>query len=365
MKIPEGFTISGINCGIKRKSEPDLGLICADKFAKAIGFFTGNVNPSYSVSLCRRNINNPIKAVLVNSGNANCYLSRNGIKNTEKITGALAKKLGVKRENILIASTGIIGKKLPSARITAAFPGLIDNLGKSGKDFSRSILTTDTTEKVSYAHCPFRKGGGHILGFAKGSGMIFPNMGTMLSFILTDVYTEGKAFRKLIKEAVGESFNSISVDGCTSTNDTVLLLSSKRKLLKYSKDIKEFSQKIKKVFTELAKKVVKDGEGATKFITVHIKGARNKTEARRAGFCIANNPLFKCAMYGENPNWGRIISALGQEGIKTEDKAKINFSSLKRKNIQIKVDLKRGSSEWKVYTCDFSPGYIKINAEYS
>ncbi|MCK9573001.1 MAG: bifunctional glutamate N-acetyltransferase/amino-acid acetyltransferase ArgJ [Candidatus Omnitrophica bacterium] len=384
IKIPAGFLLSGIKCGLKKSNKNDLGLIYCESFAEALGFFTINKNVSYSVTLSRKNISNPIKAVIVNSGNANCFSHKNGLKDTEVITSKLAGYLSasqneiagsserakrverIDKKNILIASTGIIGKKLPKEKIISAFPKLYEEMGKeNAESFSQSILTTDTFKKISCSEIKLKNNTARILGFAKGAGMIAPNVATMLVFILTDAVLPKALFKKIAKEAIDESFNSVTVDGCMSTNDTVFVLSSKKNVLKSTKEIKVFSKELKKVCLELATMLVKDGEGASKFIKISIKGAKSKEEAKKAGLSIANSNLFKCAVYGANPNWGRIIAALGHAGIAVCEGIPIKMSDLTKKNITIEVDLKRGVFAQTVYTSDLTPEYIKINAEYS
>ncbi len=364
MHLPKGFLVSGIHCGIKRK-KLDLGLIFCPDFAKAQASFTANVNPSYSVTLCKKNINNRIKAVLVNSGNANCYSHTSGLKDTENIVIHLAKELDVKPENILISSTGIIGKKLPKNKIISNLPILIKGLKTNVDNFASSILTTDTFKKVSFSQVGVSNNKVTISGFAKGAGMIYPNMATMLGFILTDVKLPVKVFKQIAKQAVEESFNSISVDGCTSTNDMALFMTSGKVPLGSSKQVSLFAEELKKNCLKLAKMIVKDAEGASKFIELRIKGAKSVNEAKKAGFSLANSLLFKCALYGANSNWGRIISALGQSGIKVDENIVIQSTSLKKKNVTITIDLKRGKYCWTVYTSDLTPKYVKINAEYS
>jgi len=366
IKTPAGFLVSGIRCGLRKSNKNDLGLIYCTSFAEAVGFFTINKNVSYSVTLSRKNISNPIKAVIANSGNANCFSHKTGLKDTEAITSGLAESLAVDKRNILIASTGIIGKRLPKEKIISAFPELISGLSESkAEDFSQSILTTDTFKKISCAEIKLKTGTAKIMGFAKGAGMIAPNVATMLVFILTDAALPKALFRKIAKEAVDESFNSITVDGCMSTNDTVFAISSKKNILKSAAEIKQFSKELKKVCLDLAKMMVKDGEGASKFITISIKGAKTKEEAKTAGLYIANSNLFKCAVYGANPNWGRVIAALGHAGIAVAEGTPVKMSDLTKKDISIEVDLKRGKFAQTIYTSDLTPEYIKINAEYS
>lgn len=364
MKIPKGFLLSGINCGIKKKNL-DLGLIYAQDFFKVMGVFTTNANPSYSVLFSKRNINKPIKAILVNSGNANCHSHKNGLKDTAKVALELAKCLGVATSNILIASTGIIGKKLPKEKIIKNMPKLVRNLSKKAECFAGSILTTDTFPKVAYAKVPLGKCEASVLGFAKGAGMICPNMATMLAFIITDVDIGSGILKGVIQEAISMSFNSISVDGCMSTNDTVFFVSSEKVPLKNKNQIKLFSGQLKKVCLNLAKEIVKDAEGASKFIEVEVKGAKTSSQAKKGALAIANSNLFKCALYGANSNWGRVVSALGQAGIKVKEDIIIKSSELKKKDVKITIDLKKGKSCWSVYTSDLTPKYIAINAEHS
>jgi glutamate N-acetyltransferase/amino-acid N-acetyltransferase len=361
MSMAEGFLLAGINCGIKKK-KLDLGLIYSKDPCLASAVFTTNVNPSYSVTVSKKNIKTSPRAILVNSGNANCHSHKSGLKDTEDIVSKTAKALGVKTKEILIASTGIIGKKLPKEKIIKKLPLLIKNLGKNTDVFAKSILTTDTGKKVVSANIALGKKKITIIGFAKGAGMIYPNMATMLGFILTDADVGAYSFNKAAKVAIEESFNSISIDGCTSTNDTVFFLSSKRIPLKGKKQLDLFSQKLNEVCLSLAKMIVGDGEGATKFVQITVKGAKTKAQAKQAGLALANSNLFKCTLYGANANWGRIVSALGQAGIKVAENISIKTTSLKKKNVVISVDLKIGKSQHTVYTTDLTPAYIKFNA---
>lgn len=364
MKLPKGFLLSAAHCGIKRK-KLDLGLIYCQESSSASGFFTTNVNCSYSVTFSKKNISNPIRAVLVNSGNANCFTHKQGLKDTERIAAQLASSLGVKKKNILFASTGIIGKRLPKDKIIKEIPLLIKNLGKKTRKFASSILTTDTFTKVFCTRLKLKKGEATILGFAKGAGMIHPHLATMLAFILTDVKCASRAFKKLTKEAVEDSFNVINVDGCRSTNDSVFLLSSGKVPLTGRRERDLFSKQLRKVCHKLAMMIVKDGEGASKFVEIEVTGAQSKTEAKIAASSVASSTLFQCALYGNNSNWGRVIAALGQAGIKVAENISIKAGNLRSKNIHITINLKRGRYRHKVYTTDLTPQYVKINAGYS
>ncbi len=365
MKLPEGFLLSGLACGIKKR-KPDLGLIyvCGPELSAA-GFFTTNANPSYSVTLSKKHIHNPIRAVLVNSGNANCHSHKEGLKDTREIVGRLAGHLRVKKENILIASTGIIGKKLPKQKIIRSIPALVNSLTTDADDFAKSILTTDTFAKKTSVSLRFKGRSAVIAGFAKGAGMIYPHMATMLAFVLTDVALSRASFRSMAREAIEESFNAISVDGCMSTNDTVLVLSSGKVQLAGKLQVEAFRAGLKKVCLGLAQMIVRDAEGATKFITITVQGARDQAEAKKAAESLANSNLLKCALYGARANWGRIIAALGQAGVAVEEDIRVQATDLKRADVALNVDLRRGKSSWRVYTCDLTPEYIKINASYS
>lgn len=363
-KLPDGFLVSGVNCGIKKKAY-DLGLVLFDDFYPCLGFFTKNSNVSYSVSFSRKNINNPIKAILVNSGNANCFSHKSGHKDTEVIAEKMAANLGVDKKNILFSSTGIIGKKLPKEKIIQKMDKLTEAAGSNPLEFAKSILTTDTKVKVASETLSLGARKAKIIGFAKGAGMIKPNLATMLAFILTDVAFDQKKLKKKIKEIIDISFNSINIDAAESTNDCLFLASSQK--IRLSKpDEEKFLKSLEKVLISLAKMIVFDAEGATKFVQLEIKGAKTKNEAKKIAHQIAGYILFKCALYGSNPNYGRIVAALGQIKIKLkESDLKVDFSSLRKKNAVITVKLKRGKHNCKVYTCDLSPDYVKINAQYS
>lgn len=354
--------LSGIHCGIKRK-RLDLGLIYCKSFGRAVGFFTSNANPSYSVTLSKKNVHNQIKAILVNSGNANCFSHTNGLKDTQDICRHLAELLQVDRGGILIASTGIIGKKLPKQKIIQGLPHLISKLAMHTDDFSKSILTTDTFKKISYACLGNGKNKVTIVGFAKGAGMIYPQLATMLGFILTDARLPYSVFKKIATSALEVSFNSITVDACMSTNDTVFYLTSGLRPLGCTVD--EFGRALRTVSLDLAKMIIKDAEGATKFIEIEVQGAPTQKDAKRASLAIANYNLFKCALYGENPNWGRVVAALGQAGFHLNNRLTIKTTPLKNQEIKITVNLKQGRHNWKVYTSDLTPGYIRENASYS
>ena len=372
-KLPKGFWAGGISAGLKKSGRKDLGLIFCPSGAKTAAFFTASTAQAAPLIVSKRHLNKNkgvTKAIIVNSGNANCFTGLRGIKDAEAICTTLAKKLGVKTEEILIASTGIIGRRLPKDKIRTKLPLLMNSLNKQGRGFPEAILTTDKVIKLSRRSLRVGKEIINIVGVAKGSGMIYPHLhylhATMLGFIFTDCLVDKKDLTFAAQKAVEDSFNSISVDGCMSTNDTVFFLASGKsvKIVRNQEYFKEFSRLLSEVCLDLAKAIVKDGEGATKLVEVVIKGASSKAEAKRGAFAIANSNLFKTAIYGENPNWGRIVAALGQAGLDVRH-LKASSTSLKKKEVRVRVDLGRGKAASRVFTSDLSPDYIKINAAYS
>lgn len=370
--LPCGFKASGVSCGIKKSGKLDLALLYSSLPAKAAGLFTVNKIPAAPVILCRNFLGKGglFRAIIVNSGNANCFNGKKGLEDSLTTVSILAKRLGVKKENLLVASTGIIGKRLPLAKIKYALPELVRKLSCKGiKEASEAIMTTDTflkgvTARVNIAGKPVT-----ICGIAKGAGMISPDMATLLVFILTDFDLSRPLLRNALKEAVDGSFNCITVDGCMSTNDSVILLangaaSGKRPSGK--EGLKLFSKALNLLSLELAKMIVKDAEGATKFIEIKVAGAKDFNQARRAALSIANSSLFKTAVYGENPNFGRIAAAVGASGVKASEKhLEIKVSPLRKKDITVNVALGAGKANAVVYTSDLTPEYIKINAEYN
>lgn len=380
MNGPEGFLFSGVASGIKKKGRLDLGLIYCEEKGVSWGVFTKNSVKAAPVIIGKKHIKNPVtKAILVNSGIANACTGKEGLERAEKILKALSEKLSIKPEEILPASTGVIGEQLPEEKIIANLPDLVKKLSPSGyTDFAQAILTTDTFPKIVSQVTEDRI---VILGIAKGAGMIAPNMATMLAFILTDGRIDKEDLKRLLIRAVEESFNKITVDGETSTNDTVYALSSQKKEINNWED---FSQKFQAVLYELSKMIVQDGEGASKIIKVFIKGARTKEEAKILAQDVANSPLVKTAFYGEDPNWGRIMASLGKRGISfnpeeveiylngipwvknliPQNEEKILKREMRKKEIELLIKLKRGKQSYWILTCDLTEDYIRINASY-
>lgn len=370
--LPKGFKASGVASGIKKAGKLDLALFYSDFLAKSACLFTTNKIIAAPLKINKQHLKagKSFKAIIVNSGNANCFTGKAGMKDALITAKSLAAELREKKGNILVNSTGIIGKRLPVEKIKKAIPGLVGSLSVSGIDKAKkAIMTTDTFAKEITAK--FNLGGKMvtICGVAKGAGMIAPNMATMLAFIMTDADITQNALNKALKASVEKSFNCITVDGCMSTNDSVMLLANgaaNNSLIASGKDFAIFLMALKIVCLELAKMVIKDGEGASKFIQIKVRDAKSFQEARIIALAIANSNLFKTAVYGENPNFGRIAASIGACGVDIkEENLKIKVSSLDKKEVFIDVAIKRGKSCAVVYTSDLTPEYIRINAEYN
>ena len=373
LTAPKGFLANGISSGIKRSGKPDLGVIVCEVPAVTAGVFTKSSIKAAPLVVSMKHIKKGMsRAVLVNSGNANCYTGESGLKHAQDSTALIADFLGVDPANVLVTSTGIIGKPLPYHKIVDAAPMLIKGLSpKGGSKFARAIMTTDL--KVKEIAVEVMIGGKKVTigASGKGSGMIEPNMATMLGFVTTDAAITLKMLKVALKRATERSFNSITVDGCMSTNDMVTLqasgLAENKKIVTENGDFKKFYQALEFVCIDLAKKIVLDGEGATKFLTINVKGAATETQARMIAKTIANSALVKTAAFGSNPNWGRVGAAVGSLGINkiNEHNMKITFSPFDKKEIAITVQLPLGRASATVYTCDFSYEYVRINGEYN
>ena len=370
---PKGFLANGIFAGIKRSGKPDLGVIVSEGLSVTAGVFTKSSIKAAPLVVSLKHIKKGTsRAVLVNSGNANCYTGQSGLKHAQDSCGLIANFLGVLPSEVLVTSTGIIGKPLPYNKIVDAVPALIKGLSaKGGGKFARAIMTTDL--KVKEITVEIVLGGKKVIigGCSKGSGMVEPNMATMLGFITTDAAISLKMLKIALKRATERSFNSITVDGCMSTNDMVTLqasgLAGNKKIILEDADFKKFYQALEFVCIDLAKKIVYDGEGATKFLTINVKGGSTETQARKIAKTIANSALVKTAAFGSNPNLGRVGAAVGSLGINkiNEHNMKITFSPFDRKEIAITVELPLGKANATVYTCDFSYEYVRINGEYN
>ena len=392
-RVP-GFTTAGIFCGIKTNKQKDLALIFSEEPSVAAGLFTSNQVVSPTITWCREILKSSkrFRAIVVNSGNANACTGPKGMEDCKSLASKLSQKLSVEPKEILIASTGIIGVPLPINKIVKALPALSSKLSPIGwVSSAEAIMTTDLTPKFKSLSFYIGKHKITMGGIAKGSGMIHPNMATMLAFIATDASIDKKTLGRALREANNKTFNRITVDGDTSTNDTAILLANgkaeNKSIRAGSSAYDKFVEKLTEICLYLAHKIVLDGEGATKFVTIRIQGAKAKTHAHRVAKSVATSSLVKTALFGQDPNWGRIIAAVGYAGIPfNPDKVQISLNGsvlfnngvpakgalqstlrkkMKSKNISIIIDLKSGMHSDEVYTCDLSYDYVRINAEYT
>ncbi len=371
--LPKGFKANGMSCGIKKSGKPDLALFCSLVPAIAALKYTTNQLPAAPVILNNQHIKlaKEFHAIIANSGNANAFCGKYGLRVAQVMAQGAAKVLGVRKENIFVASTGIIAKKLPVEKIQKALPKLAAGLSHDGIALGKvAIKTTDKfTKEISVK---FNLGNKTITicGVAKGAGMISPKMATLLCFIFTDANITQGGLKRSLNEAAEHSFNRITVDGCMSTNDTVICLANKmaaNALIDNGTSYKIFTNALKTVCLALAKMMVADGEGATKLITLKVSQARSASEAKKIALAIANSNLFKTAMYASSKNIiGRIVASVGQAGFKIkEEKLKIKYTDLKKKEVSVEVAVGRGKQSSVVYTSDLTHEYVKINAEYN
>lgn len=376
--IVQGFKMAAIAAGIKAKGALDLALIYSEKPAAIAAMFTQNTFIAAPLIVSKKHLQESrhrARAVIVNSGNANAATGEAGIQAARATTDAVASQLGLKANEVLVSSTGVIGRSLPVEKIRSAIPNLVEGLRPDNLELlARGIMTTDTVPKIATADV----GGAHIAGVAKGAGMIHPDMATMLSFIMTDADVSQIDLNDTLRYAVHRSFNSISIDGDTSTNDMVVVMANGASGVK--PDLNQFREQLVDVCTSLATAIVRDGEGATKFVQIDIEEAPSEQAAHTIGRVIARSPLVKTAIYGADPNWGRIVGAIGNSGVPLKsDRVDIYISGvpisdatlaeaqqkLREKEIQIRVVLHSGSDSARVWTCDLTEGYIRINADYT
>lgn len=367
----KGFKAGAIACGLKKDNKLDLSLIFSDVPAVSCARFTKNRFAAAPVIVCKEHLRGKqSQAIVVNSGNANCYTGEAGLKAAKETARLAARLLGIKDNAVLVSSTGIIGRLLDVSKIARALPFLVKSLNKkNGKKVAYAIMTTDTRPKEDAARVKLGNSSVTIGGIAKGAGMVAPDMATMLCFITTDAAVEYAALKEALGEAVETSFNMITIDGCMSTNDSVIILANgmaKNPVIRLGDaNFLKFKIALKEICLNLAKMIVRDAEGASKFITIEVSGAQNNVQAKKAALSIANSNLFKAAVYGQGQNWGRIIAAIGASGVKAKERIKLEYSSFKKKNILVKADLGYGMAKAVVYTSDLTPEYVRINAEYN
>ncbi len=394
---PKGFRANGVHCGIKASKKRDLALIYSIAPAVAAGAFTTNRFTSSSVKVSKEHLNSSFaQAIIVNSGNANCGIGIVGYKDAELMAELTGGALGTSSRAVLVASTGVIGERLPIGKIREAIRGLIRGLGRGKRGlFADAIMTTDTKKKESCVRMRLAQRKVAIGAATKGAGMIYPNLkvkrqATTLTFITTDASITKELLERALDEAVNQSFNMISVDGDMSTNDMVLIiangLAGNKMVYEDGPDFERFKEGLNYVTRDLAKKIVKDGEGATKFIEVRVRGARTVSRAKVVARKISTSNLVKTCVYGNDPNWGRVMAAAGASGVDFSPdkvdiylgKAKVLSNGIRARRIDkrklegifkkdlisVTVDLKSGPERATAWTCDLSKKYVEINSEY-
>jgi glutamate N-acetyltransferase / amino-acid N-acetyltransferase len=387
---PKGFRAAAVRCGIKEgpHEKSDLGLIISDYPAVAAATFTSNKIKAAPVRVSAAHLRAAeTRAIIANSGNANACTGSTGIQNAKKMAQAVARQLGLKDRQVLVCSTGRIGRHLPIEKIEGAMPELVARLSADGSEgAAKAIMTSDTFHKEIAVELPLHGKTVRIGGIAKGAGMINPDMATMLCFITTDAVISKRDLQKITADSVEQSFNCITIDGDMSTNDTAICLANGQAGTAPIEQDKEeygrFSDGLNFVTRQLARMIVEDGEGVTKFVEIHVKGASTYQDARKAAEAVANSTLVKCAWFGEDPNWGRVMDAVGYSSAKVrEEMVDIFFNGaiavqhgmasstpqetlkevLRNKKFTVTIDLHLGSAEYKVFTTDLTPEYVKFN----
>jgi len=389
-----GVRLAARACAVRYKDRADVCLMEFAPGSTIAGVLTRSLSPSAPVDWCRQALKaGKVRAILVNSGNANAFTGRQGRASVERCIKAAAARLGCARNEIFVASTGVIGEPLPDARISAALPGLHGDLrADRWAEAAAAIMTTDTFAKMATRTARIGGVEVRINGIAKGSGMIAPDMATMLAFVATDARLPAGVLRGLLKRASVRSFNCTTVDGDTSTSDTLLLAASGagpahgRIAAAGDRRLGDFRAKLEDLMIDLACQVVRDGEGASKFVTIEVSGAASDAAARRIGLAVGNSPLVKTAIAGADANWGRIVMAVGKAGEKANrDRLRISIGGIKvaargqrvrdydeapvaahmkGSEIAISLDVGVGRGRARIWTCDLTHGYIDINADY-
>jgi glutamate N-acetyltransferase/amino-acid N-acetyltransferase len=389
--VVPGFMANGIHAGIKEDGRKDLSLIFSDRPANAAGVFTTNAFKAAPVILDMERLKTgEAQAILANSGNANAATGTQGLNDSRAMAKAAANAMKISEKQVLVASTGIIGKRLPIGKINKRIPALVRGLNPLGfPDAQEGIMTTDQFPKIEYRKRVISGKEISFCGIAKGAGMIEPGMATMLSFVMTDAAVDSETLRRCLVSGVDKSFNAISVDGCMSTNDTVILLANGRagnkSLTGRSRDLSAFRDMLFEILRALALSIVRDGEGATKVIGIRVEEARTREEAKIVAFTIARSNLVKAAFFGQDPNWGRIISAIGASGVAlsvgdvrlyfdkiplfrkgrgVEGNEKKLSEVMKKEYIQVLVKLGNGKGFFSAYASDLTYDYVRINAHY-
>jgi len=387
--LPKGFRASGVNCGVRRY-RPDVGMIISDVPATAAGVFTLNTCQAAPVLYSKDLVPaDNIRAIITNSGQANAATGEQGVADNLAFAQAAAQALNCDADQVLVASTGVIGQRMDIDKLVQAMPELVERANEVAENFALAILTTDLVPKSITTSVTLSEGIVRITGVSKGSGMIHPNMATMLGYLMTDVKMEPGMCYSMLKETTDQSFNMISVDGDTSTNDCVFLMANGASgvALKNHQDILKFKTALLEVSQFLAKSIAADGEGASKLIEIHAHGAADVEVARAGVRAVTTSPLVKTAIHGEDPNWGRILAKLGASGVPAEWLAKMDLkiqghlifqngapvvferaavrNDLKQSKIDIYIHFHSGVHEAVGWGCDLSKKYVDINTEYS
>jgi glutamate N-acetyltransferase/amino-acid N-acetyltransferase len=391
---PKGFRASGVHCGLKKTEAPDLALVISDVPAHVAGVYTKNLVKGHSLVRTMQILKNckNARGVIINSGNANACVGENGLRDADEMASSVASGISCSPDEILTCSTGVIGQRMNMSKILSGIPKLVSSLSSkidAGHEAMRAIMTTDTIPKESTARIEV---GSHcitISGMAKGSGMIHPDMATMISIITTDAEIQTDLLQELLSEVVGHTFNRVSVDGDTSVCDTLLIFANGRsgapEILRGSAEYTLFKDALTQICIDLSRMIAKDGEGATKLVEVEVNGAASARDAYLILQAICRSPLCKTMFFGEDANVGRIMTAAGYSGANF-DPAKVNFSMgdllvfekgialpfdeaeakriLKKPEILISMNLNEGDFSDRMWTCDFSYDYVKINGSY-
>jgi len=388
---PLGFLAAGVSAGLKSEGKRDLALVVAEKPAPAAAVFTTNKVAAAPVVVSRRHIaGGRARAVVINAGNANACTGAAGERDAVEMAEATARLLGCETSEVIVSSTGVIGVALPIGKITAAIPDAVEMLdSRSGDEAARAIMTTDTFAKQMAVSVDVDGRRTTVGGMAKGSGMIAPNMATMIAVITTDAPLTSEACDVILRHAVGLTFNRVTVDMDTSTNDMCVLLASGanggERIPASGEAFELVKEAVHAVAGELARMIARDGEGATKLVTITVSGATSESDAEKAAFTIANSPLVKTALFGNDANWGRVAGALGRSGAAVDPNAfDIDFAgipvcrggaaigfdedeallALKQPEVAIEVDLHLGEGRATVWTCDLTYEYVRINGDY-
>lgn len=381
MNIPKGFRFSSVNAGVKSPEvrRADMGLVFCERQAVLSGVFTRNRVKAAPVVVGQELVDRGrARAILANAGNANACTGDQGIRDARFLMETTARELGVPSDEVIPLSTGVIGIRLPAERMALRIPALVSALGDDPEVFARSIMTTDTFPKVVSRAV----GNAAVLGVAKGAGMIAPDMATTLAVVLTDAVISKQDLDKMIKKSIKHTFNAITIDGDMSTNDTLLALTSNQ----VYENVDDIERGIAGVIRDLALLLVRDGEGATKFVTITVEGAADERDAKKAAMSVANSLLVKTALFGADPNWGRILAAVGYSGVSfMPEQVTIDISGhrvvergmesdgfsentlhalLKEREIVIDIRIGDGPGAFTAYTADLSYDYVKINSEY-